>query len=121
VNVINYIKNKIDYKKIIYVITFFLLLYLVIWLATREPKMPIEYKSVIDSLTKANVELQQKQKIVDSAITKYQTQIYDLDYKLSNIKEKTTIIKEIQHNIIQQTHHYNSNQIDSFFKVRYNY
>lgn len=113
--------KAIDYKKIIYVVVFFVLLYLVIWLATRQPKMPIEYKAAIDSLTKENTKLSEKQKSIDSAIAQHQIHIYDLDYKLSNIKETTTIIKEIHHNIINQATHYNAKQVDSFFKTRYNY
>jgi hypothetical protein len=86
-----------------------------------KPTMPSEYKNAIDSLTKANNALQQKQRELDSVIGNYQIQIYDLDYKLSNIKEKTTVIKEYYHEISKQTQSYNTTQVDSFLRNRFNY
>jgi len=96
-----------------------------IWLCwvffTKKPQMPVEYKQAIDSLIKANVILQQKQDHLDSSISDYQVQIYDLDFKLSNVKEKTTVIKEYYHEVSKQTQSYNSTQVDSFLRNRFNY
>jgi len=108
-------------KQIAYVIVGLFVLYGVIWITTREPQMPTDYKAAIDSLTKANTLLIKKQNQLDSTIRVYENEIKAIDTKISNIKVKETIIKEYHHEIIQQVSHYNAAQIDSFFKKRYNY
>jgi len=108
-------------KQIAYVIVGLVLLYGVIWLATRKPQMPTDYRAAIDSLTKANTLLIEKQNQLDSTIRVYENKINIIDSKINNIKVKETIIKEYHHEIIQQVSHYNATQIDSFFKKRYNY
>lgn len=108
-------------KQILYVIVGLFVLYGVIWISTRKPQMPVEYKAAIDSLTKANAALAAEQKKLDSAIHSYETQVENVDKEIHNIKEKTTVIKEYHHEIIQQVDHYDASQVDSFFKSRYNY
>jgi hypothetical protein len=108
-------------KQIIYVIVGLFLLYGIIWVTTRKPQMPIDYKAAIDSLTKANTLLIKKQNQLDSTIRVYKSEVKAIDTKISNIKEKTTIIKEYYHEISQQTSHYNAAQVDSFFKSKYGY
>ena len=108
-------------KQIAYIIVGLVLLYGVIWLATRKPQMPTDYRAAIDSLTKANTLLIEKQNQLDSTIRVYENKINIIDSKINNIKVKETIIKEYHHEIIQQVSHYNATQIDSFFKKRYNY
>ena len=108
-------------KQIIYVIVGLFLLYGIIWITTRKPQMPIDYKAAIDSLTKANTLLIKKQNQLDSTIRVYESEVKAIDIKIANIKEKTTIIKEYYHEISQQTSHYNAAQVDSFFKLKYGY
>jgi hypothetical protein len=108
-------------KQIAYTIIGLFLLYGIIWIFTRKPQMPIEYKTAIDSLTKANAILIEQQKRLDSNIKVYETKVEKIDFELNNIKEKTTIVKEFHHEIIERVGHYDSKQIDSFFKSRYNY
>ena len=108
-------------KQIIYIVVGLVLLYGVIWLATRKPQMPTDYRAAIDSLTKANTLLIKKQNQLDSTICVYENKINIIDFKINNIKVKEIIIKEYHHEIIQQVSHYNAAQIDSFFKKRYNY
>lgn len=108
-------------KQIAYVIIGLFLLYGIIWIATRKPQMPEEYKSVIDSLTKANAALAVEQKKLDSAITTYETKVDKVDSQIGDIKEKTVVVKEFHHEIIQQVDHYNATEVESFFKTRYNY
>ena len=62
-----------------------------------------------------------KQKQIDSVIQAYNSKIGELDIKISNIKEKTTIIKEYYHEVSQAADKFTPNQVDSFFKSRYNY
>ena len=108
-------------KQIAYTIIGLFLLYGIIWVFTRKPQMPIEYKTAIDSLTKVNAILIEQQKRLDSNIKVYETKVEKIDFELNNIKEKTTIVKEFHHEIIERVGHYNDKQIDSFFKSRYNY
>jgi len=108
-------------KQIAYVIVGLFLLYGIIWVTTRKPQMPIEYKAAIDSLNKVNAILLEQQRKMDSAITVYEGEVDKIDFQIDNIKEKTTIIKEYYREVIEQTNHYDAGQVDSFFKSRYNY
>ena len=112
---------KKNYKTILIAIGSFIALYFIILLATRKPQMPVEYKAVIDSLTKANAVLAAQQKQLDSTIKVYEAEVEKIDFEINNIKEKTTIVKEFHHEIIERVNHYNDKQVDSFFKARYNY
>jgi uncharacterized protein YlzI (FlbEa/FlbD family) len=58
---------------------------------------------------------------MDSTITAYEKEVEKVDFEINNIKEKTTIVKEFHHEVIERVNHYNDKQIDSFFKSRYNY
>lgn len=108
-------------KPILYAIIGLVVLYGVIWITTRKPQMPTEYKAAIDSLTKANAVLMERQKQLDNDIKAYEAEVEKVDSAIHTIKEKTTIVKEFHHEIIERVNHYDAAQIDSFFKVRYNY
>jgi hypothetical protein len=108
-------------KQIAYVIVGLFVLYGVIWITTRKPQMPADYKAAIDSLNKVNAILLEQQRKMDSAITVYEGEVDKIDFQINNIKEKTTVIKEYYHEISQQTSHYNAAQVDSFFKSKYGY
>lgn len=108
-------------KQIGYIIIGLWVVYGVIWLGTRQPQMPADIKATIDSLTAANKQLLEKQKQIDSTIAVYQTEIDQIDFQVSNIKEKTTIVREYYHEVGQQAGKYTPTQVDSFFKARYNY
>jgi predicted nuclease with TOPRIM domain len=108
-------------KNILYVILVAIGIYWLISMLYFKPQMPVDYKNKIDSLSKINSVLLQKQNQLDSTINNYQVQIYDLDYKLSNIKEKTTVVKEYYHEVSRETQSYNTTQVDSFLRNRFNY
>lgn len=114
-------KIKPYIKPASYAILALIFLYIIAVLATRKPQIPIEYKQTLDSLTKANAILQQKQIKLDSAISTYETEVEQIDVQIDNIKEKTTIVKEYHHEVIERVNHYDASEIDSFFKARYNY
>ena len=97
------------------------MLYGVIWISTRKPQMPIEYKAVIDSLTNANKQLIEHQKQIDSTIAVYEKEVNQIDFQVDHIKEKTTIVREFYHEASQAAEQYTPTQVDSFFKARYNY
>lgn len=110
------------YKKhILYVIVGILLLFSIIWLSVRQPQMPKEYKDAIDALNKANKELVERQKQLDSTIQVYENEVKQVDNQIDNIKEKTTIIKEYYHEQSVAASNYTPTQVDSFFKARYLY
>lgn len=108
-------------KEIAYTIVGLFVLYGIIWLATRKPQMPADIKATIDSLTNVNKALIEHQKQIDSTIHVYEAEVKQVDGKIDNIKEKTTIIKEYYHEQSQQVNNYTPTELDSFFKARYNY
>jgi predicted RNase H-like nuclease (RuvC/YqgF family) len=112
---------KENYKVALYVIAGFVLLYGIIYITTRKPQMPAEYKTTIDSLVIKNKELEQQQKQLDSTIQTYKARVEQVDTRINNIKEKTTIVKEYYHEQIQTVSSYTPTQLDSFFKARYDY
>ena len=114
-------KNESKGKLGLYIIAGLLLILGILWVTTRKPQMPAEYKAVIDSLSNANKALLIKQQQIDSTIKAYETEINQIDYQVDHIKEKTTIVREYYHEIGQQATQYTLTQVDSFFKARYNY
>ena len=109
------------YKPVLYLLIGLGLLYGAIHLFTPKPQMPAEYQALIDSLSRANVELAKQQRKLDSTIAQYNVRVNEIDVKVSNIKEKTTVVKEYYHDVIQQVKHYDAVEVDSFFKTRYKY
>jgi len=75
----------------------------------------------IDSLERANSILQQQISKYDSINNILETKVFEVDTKIGNIKEKTTIIKEYYKEKKQETANFTPSQLDSFFKNRYNY
>jgi predicted RNase H-like nuclease (RuvC/YqgF family) len=75
----------------------------------------------IDSLEKVNIALQQQITKYDSINAALESRVHDVDNKIGNIKEKTTIIKEYYRDKKQETSKYTPTQLDSFFRDRYNY
>jgi hypothetical protein len=108
-------------KTALYAVGGLILMYLMIYVFTPKPQLPLEYKHALDSLNRANAELIIKQKQIDSAIASYQSQIHDLDYAISNIQTKKTEIHNHYQIINEKVGKYTPNQVDSFFKSRYNY
>lgn len=113
--------SKNNYKTLFYVVLGVILVYLMIYIFTPKQQMPDEYKNALDSLNRVNAELIKKQKQSDSLISVYQNKIDSINYKINNNKEKVTIIREYYHEIQKEINTYNSSQIESFLKNRYNY
>jgi hypothetical protein len=112
---------KKNYKIILYVLGSLGLLYVLIWIFTFKPELPLEYKHALDSLNRANAELIAKQKQIDSTISAYKNQIDSLDLAIGNIDIKKTEIHNHYQILGDKASKYNTVQIDSFFKARYNY
>ena len=118
-------KNNIIFQKYIkpalFVVAGLFIMYLMIYLFTPKPQIPLEYKHALDSLNRISIELVEKQKKSDSIISEYQMKVNEVDLKISNIKEKTTVVREYYYEKQKQIDKYTPTQIDSFFKNRYNY
>lgn len=113
--------TKSNYKTILYVLLGAVAVYAMIYLLTPKPSMPEDYKNQIDSLSKANAALVEKQLKIDSAIQAHQAEIDATDFRIDNIKEKTTVVREYYHEISKEAQSYSTNQVDSFLRSRYNY
>ena len=113
-----------NYFKILAIIAgALLLLWVVLSIFTKKDKLhQSDYiKNQIDSLQKANIQLQKKQQAIDSTTKIYEGEIIKLDWKLQNVGHDKTIIREYYRDKVKQPANYTPKQVDSFFKKRYNY
>jgi len=117
--------KKISTTTVILIAGGLIVLAIIIGLLTQPSVPKIEHPDVIkkqvDSLAKANAELQAKQAALDSATKVYEGAIIDLDWKIQNVGRDKTIIKEYYHEKVKEPKGYTPKQVDSFFKKRYNY
>jgi hypothetical protein len=100
-----------------------LILFSFISVFTKKEKMrEQEYiKAQIDSINKVNLELKAKQDSLAESSKKFEDEIIKLDWKLQNVGENKTIIKEYYHEKKEKTKKYTPGQLDKFFKERYKY
>lgn len=110
-------------RPLIMVAGILLLLFIVISISIKKDNIVESpyIKAQIDSLAKANDSLRIRQAKLDSMSAEYQVQIDDLDWKVQNVGEKKTIIREYYHEKVKEPAGYTPKQVDSFFKNRYNY
>ena len=117
--------KKISTTTVILIASGLIVLAIIISLLTQPPVPKIEHPDVIkkqvDSLAKANAELEARQAALDSAARVYEGAIIDLDWKIQNVGRDKTIIKEYYHEKVKEPKGYTPKQVDSFFKKRYNY
>jgi len=107
---------------IVGVLIILLLLLIFTKVPSEKKEEPTDFiKKQVDSLAKANAELQSKHQALDSAAKTYQDQIYDLDWKIDNVENNKTIIKEYYRDVSKKPARYTPKQVDSFFKKRYKY
>ena len=99
------------------------LLFILLSIFTKKEKMiEQEYiKAQIDSMNKVNLELKAKQDSLAESSKKFEDVIIQLDWKLQNVGQNKTVIKEYYHEEKEKTKHYTPTQLDNFFKDRYNY
>ena len=82
------------------------------------------YKSAKTKLTQAeklNENLRQLVLITDSINYDLQQKVDAVDIRIDGIKEKTIVIKEIHKERSEKAAKFTPNQVDSFFRDRYNY
>jgi mannitol-specific phosphotransferase system IIBC component len=108
---------------IIAAIVAMIVLFICISIFTKKEKIKEqEYiKAQIDSINKVNLELKAKQDSLAESSKKFENVIIELDWKLQNVGQNKTIIKEFYHEKKEKTKKYTPGQLDNFFKDRYNY
>lgn len=119
-------KTKIDPLTIFAVVGIVIVMVLGMLAIRDGDKKPVSPKDefiqqTIDTAAKANVDLQAKQATLDSIAHSIDDKLNLLDEKVSKVKNKETIIREYYHERISQPGKYTPQQVDSFFKDRYNY
>jgi predicted PurR-regulated permease PerM len=106
-------------KNIIIAIIVFIVLYWIVFVSIPASKMAEETYKKIDSLNHNIDSVEALNKILDSQLINYNTQIGEIDKSIDRIKNEKTTIKEIYHETINNVDHYNNSQLDSFFTNRY--
>jgi UDP-N-acetylenolpyruvoylglucosamine reductase len=113
--------SKIKY--VLIVIFSIILLYYIINLTSCNPRLK-ENKEIlnkIDSLNKLSNQLKEKQQELDYRDSMFNNAIKDVDFRINNIGKEKIIIREYYNKEKNKIKSYNSIQVDSFFKSRYEY
>lgn len=122
--VISSIKQFFCEKKVKSIVYFLLVvcsIYCFMFIIHKRPIENGDFSERLEELDLKTKKLEQLQKQYDTLISAQNVKLQGLDDKIVNIKEKTTIVREYYHEVIKNVDNYNSNQVDSFFKNRYNY
>ena len=114
-------KNQNIIALFLIIVGILLLMYVMIRLFTPKAQIPAEYKLELDILNKANEDLAAKQKQIDSIIAVYKHQIDSVDITIKGLDVKKTEVNNYYQVLSNQVNKYSPTQIDSFFKIRYNY
>jgi hypothetical protein len=114
-------KNQNSIKLISIIIFVLFITYWMILLLTPKAQIPAEYKLELDILNKANADLAAKQKQIDSIIAIYKNQVDSVDLVIRSLDIKKTEVNNYYQTLGTQVNKYTPTQIDSFFKLRYNY
>lgn len=108
-------------KILLFIVGGLVAMYLMIYIFTPKPEIPLEYKHALDSLDRANAELVAKQKQIDSIISTYKHQVDSIDSAIKNLDVKKTEVHKHYHVLGEKVDKFTPTQVDSFFKTRYNY
>ena len=96
-------------------------LYFFILLVTPKPELPADIKIELQRLNRLTDSLRANQAKYDSSIKLQERKDQELNLKIDNIKEKTTIIREYYHERVEAANAYTPSQVDSFLRKRYSY
>lgn len=94
--------------------------YIIYLYFTTSNELPSDVKEQLKRLDSTSCQLRKQQVKYDSLISSQEDLIKELDMRLDNIKEKTTIVKEYYVEQQKKADDFNHTQIDSFFDKRYN-
>ena len=119
----SFTKQKVKFYSIIVasVVAACVIVYFLIRMFTHKPTMPVDAQATIDSLNKVDIANIEEQKSIDSAIGRYADVILRIDSSISNLSGQRVTIHNYYYKRAQETNNLQTNQIDSFFKQRYNY
>jgi len=113
-------------KNISFIIVSAIILFIIaqfLFIEKEVPKVEIPYSitHTIDSLNAENVKLQRETKLLDSMIERYKFQISLLDSEIVFNQSKFDTAKKKASIKIKKVKGYTPDEVDSFFKYRYNY
>jgi hypothetical protein len=109
------------WRQILNIMSGVALLYILIWILTFKPQMPVEYRQAIDSLSKTNKLLIEKQQELEEAIGTYEIELHSIDSDVNALEDKKTEINNYYGEMSKKATDYTPTQVDSFFKARYLY
>ena len=113
--------SKNNLKNYAYFFLGALVIYGILWISTPKIQPNVDVQKKLDSLNIESKKLIAKQKTYDSLKSIEQKKLIEVEEKINNIKEKTTIIKEYYYEKGQIVNKFNTRQLDSFFSNRYGY
>jgi len=108
-------------KTALYTIGSLIVMYLMIYVFTPKPEIPLEYKHALDSLNRANADLVAKQKEIDALLGQYELQLHNIDSEIEILENRKAEIHNHYQVVGEKVDKFTPTQIDSFFKARYNY
>lgn len=117
-------KRRTDYIRLVIIsIGLIVILIVALKIGTKgdEPYESPYIKNQIDSLAKVNAELQNKLTGLDSTLKAYEDAIIELDTRLQGIHDKKKSINNYYTEKRKKTVKYTNEELDNFFKDRYNY
>ena len=95
----------------------------VLFLVVKKDKIEMNpyIQQEIDSLQKVNAELQRKQIVLDSITKTYDSQLDSLDVRIDSVIINKKAVQKFHHIQIQKAREATPNQVEDFFRDRYNY
>jgi len=108
-------------RRVVYMIAALSAIVCVVVLLVSIPNNDTDLKNKLKNLEDQSKQLEQRQSSYDSLIYAQHELITNLNYRIQNIKERTTIIKEYYIKEQEKVDTFTRTQIDSFFKARYKY
>jgi len=108
-------------RRCVYLATIVCFILCVVLLLSNIKTGDSDYKKRLDSLDARSRMLEQAQTKYDSLIAEQQRVASELDIRITNIKEKTTIIREYYIKQQAKVNSMDHNQLDSFFRTKYQY
>lgn len=118
--IVNALCNR-TVRKILFLLSLVVSILCLVTIYSISPKQDKGFQDQLDALEKKSQDLLKQQAKYDSTINSQEAYVQELESKVDNIKEKTTIIKEYYTKIQEKVNDYDHEQIDSFFRQKYNY
>ena len=106
------------FKEILIIILLVTILFLFLRPRNEDPTL-LNYK--LEELDKTINNLKERQNLLDSTIKEYKDQILKVDNKINNIRDQKTTINNYYEQKEKEIPKYSNKQLDSLFRLRYNY